>query len=172
MSPKSSLNSIGIHHPISSKKVYYNISKSVFSCWPCFLLILHSKNNKKKIFVIYLLGCVGLCMKMGAIPGSPVSKHINIFHFFTYWPINILPGYNHSITIKFSKIKYFWPFLLILSVTLTETDFGCNLKILLFSCLLLTVSLDKAQYFHHYLSTTLPSSLHFTTTNRYGLSLK
>lgn len=66
---------------------------------------------------------------MGTIPGSPVNKHINIFHFFTYWPINILLGYNNSIIIKFSKIKWFWPFPLVLSVTLTETDFVCNLKI-------------------------------------------
>lgn len=74
------------------------------------------------------MGCVGLCMNMGAIPGFPVSKHINIFHFFACWPINILLGGN-SISIKFSKIKYFWPFPLNLSVALTETDFGCNLKI-------------------------------------------
>lgn len=111
-------------------------------------------------------------MKMGTIPGSPVNKHINIFHFFTYWPINILLGYNNSIIIKFSKIKWFWPFPLVLSVTLTETDFICNLKIWQFFLPASNCPLEKAQYFHHYLGTTLPSSLQFTTTNRYGLSLK
>lgn len=75
------------------------------------------------------MDCVGLCMKMGAIPGSPVSKHINIFHFFACWPRNILLGYNNSITNKFSKIKYFWPFPFNISVALSETDFGCSLKI-------------------------------------------
>lgn len=75
------------------------------------------------------MGCVEFCMKMGAIPGPPVSKHINTFHFFACWPLNILLRYNNSITIKFSKTKYFWPFLLNLSVALTETDFGCNQKI-------------------------------------------